>query len=32
MVQKIANYFSRTIPEVEWDDEDRFLQVLKESM
>jgi hypothetical protein len=28
----IASYFNRTISEIEWDDEDRFLTVLKESM
>jgi len=28
----IASYFNRTITEIEWDDEDRFLTVLKESM
>lgn len=32
IMDAIANYFNRTIREIDWDDEDKFLEVLKESM
>ncbi|KAF5835369.1 P-loop containing nucleoside triphosphate hydrolase protein [Dunaliella salina] len=32
IMDSIASYFNRSISEIEWDDEDKFLEVLKESM
>lgn len=31
LVQAIANYFQRSIPEVPFDDETKFVEVLKEA-